>query len=98
MANTYNLAQDPYAQRSTEISSQARLAAAVTLSDTVDLAPYAKALYVGVAGDVTVLPINATDDTHTVLFKAHPVGYMPVQVRRVLATGTTATNIVALMA
>ncbi len=96
MALTYDPAQDPYAQRSTEVDSQARAAVAVTPSNTVDLSPYAKALYIGVAGDVTVLPVNATDDANTVTFANHPVGYMPVQVRRVLATGTTATGIVAL--
>lgn len=86
-----------YAPRSISVSSQARGAVAVTPSDTVDIAsPYAKALYIGVAGDITVLPLNATDTSQAILFKAHPVGYMPVQVRRVMATGTAATNIVAL--
>lgn len=89
---------DPYAARSApNVSSQARGALAVTPSDTVDIpSPYAKALYIGVAGDITVLPINAKDTGDAVLFKAHPVGYMPVQVRRVMSTGTAATNIVAL--
>ncbi len=89
-------AQDPYAQRSVPAGSQARTAVAVTKSDSVDQ-PF-KALYIGVTGDVTILPINATDDSQTVLFKAHPVGYMPVQVRRVMSAGTTATNIVGLSA
>jgi hypothetical protein len=31
-----------------------------------------------------------------VTLAAHPIGYLPVQVSRVLATGTTATSIVAL--
>ncbi len=87
---------DTYAQRSTEVSSQARGAFTVSKSDSADLSPLAKALYIGVTGDVTILPINATDTSQTVLFKAHPVGYMPVQARRVMSTGTTATNIVAL--
>lgn len=98
MTNTYDAAQDPYAQRSAEVSSQARKVAAVTPSDSANLAPYAKALYIGGAGDVVVVPINATDDSQVVTFKAHPIGYMPVQVRRVMATGTTATNIVSLSA
>ena len=83
-------------QRSAAISSQARSAATVSPSDSADLVPFAKALYIGVAGDVTILPANATDTSQTVLFKAHPVGYMPVQCRRVMNTGTAATNIVAL--
>src|SRR6266853_2625123 len=80
----------------------------VVPSDTKDLTnatgdgdpTYAKALYIGVSGDVNV--VTAGDNTAVgagtaVLFKAHPVGYMPVQVRRVMSTGTGATNIVALM-
>ncbi len=89
-------AQDPYAQRSVPVGSQARSAFALTKSDSLDQ-PF-KALYIGVTGDVTILPINATDDSQTILFKAHPVGYMPVQGRRVMATGTSATNIVGLNA
>lgn len=82
----------------------ARYASAIVNSDTVAVAIgpggcYAKKLYIGVAGDVTV--ILAPDQTNgglgtPVLFKAHPVGYMDVQVRAVMATGTTATNIVGL--
>lgn len=86
----------------------ARRAFAVSPSDTNDLTnvsgdadpTYAKALYIGVTGDVTVITAGDTSANlagKSVTFKAHPVGYMPVQVRRVLNTGTTATNIVALM-
>lgn len=60
---------------------------------------YAKALYIGVSGDLSV--IHAGDQSNTlqgtaVLYKAVPVGWFPVQVRRVMATNTTATNIVGL--
>lgn len=68
-------------------------AAAVVASDTVNLATEAyQGLYVGVSGDVKVI----TADGDTVTFKAVPVGVLPVQVRRVFSTGTTATNMVAL--
>ncbi len=87
---------DSYAQRSTEVDSQARGAFAVTPSDSADLPTLAKALYVGSAGDLVVLPINATDDTQTVKLANHPVGYVPMQVRRVYATGTIAGGIIAL--
>ncbi len=97
MATTYDPALDLYAQRSTPVASPARGAFAVTPSDTANLAAYAKSLYIGVTGDVTVVPMNAAADTDTVLFKAVPVGILPVQVRRVMATGTTATDIVALV-
>lgn len=82
----------------------ARRALVVTPNDTKDLTnatgnampAYAKALYIGVSGDVAVIGVGDTVG-NSVTFKAHPVGYLPVQVRRVLATGTTATNILALM-
>ena len=75
---------------------QATRVSAVTPSDSADLASYPKALYIGVTGDVVVVPKHADNDTDTVTFKAHPVGYMPIQVRRVMSTNTTATNILAL--
>jgi hypothetical protein len=71
-------------------------AVAITPSDTVDIYPDARlvaAIYVGGAGNVTV---RLQDDT-TVLFTAPPVGsILPVACKRVMATGTTATAMVAL--
>lgn len=68
-------------------------AAAVTPSDTTELGP-CKALYIGGAGNVAV---HTTGRDASVTFFAVPVGtVLPVSARRVLATGTTATNIVAL--
>ena len=83
----------------------ARLAAAITKSDTlaVGIGPaglYAKALWIGGTGDVTV--ITAGDNSNNglgtpVTFSAVPAGtLLNVQVRAVMATGTTATNIVGL--
>ena len=77
-----------------DASGPARRAGAVTPSDAVDLTVYAKALYVGAAGNVRVLTVGG-EDADAVTFANHPVGWLPVQVRRVLATGTTATQIVA---
>ncbi len=101
MTTTYDPAKDPYAQRSVPVDSQGRSAIAVTKSDTVDISvgpngSYAKAIYVGVAGNVTILPVDAVNDTDVVLFPNHPVGYMPMQVRRIMSTGTTASGFVAL--
>lgn len=69
-------------------------AKAVTTSNTANLSPNARALYVGVAGDVKVdVPGSAT----AVTFVGVAAGtILPVQVQRVYATGTTATNIIAL--
>ena len=66
----------------------------VTPSDGTDLNNVSLALYVGGTGDLTVNMIGLGDP---VTFKAVPVGtLLRVRVTRVLATGTTATGIVAL--
>ena len=89
--------QDPYASRSVAVQSPARSATVVTKSDTVDT-PY-KSIWVGGTGNVTVLMINATDDTQTVTFTAVPAGtLLPIQVRRVMSTATTATLMIGLSA
>ena len=69
-------------------------AAAANLSDTVDLTTSpAKSLYIGGAGNIKVTLIDGS----TVTFSGVPVGtILPVVVTRVFATGTTATNILAL--
>lgn len=86
---------DPYASHGRTPAAPARRAAAVTASDSVDLPVWAKALYLGQAGDVRLIPAGADGDT-AVTLKNHPTGYLPVQTRRILATGTTAADIVAL--
>jgi hypothetical protein len=65
-------------------------AAAVTPSDTVDLAT-PSVVWVGTAGNVKVTTAQGTE----VVFTSVPGGtVLPVQVIRVWATGTAATNIV----
>lgn len=67
---------------------------AVTPSDSIALTTGAKAIYVGVAGDMTVK--NGSGGT-PVTFKNVPAGsYVPVRATHVLASGTSATSIVAL--
>lgn len=66
--------------------------AAVTPSDATILSGV-RALYVGGAGDVAV----TFNDGSTATFVGVVSGFiLPVQVSRVMSTGTTATNIVAL--
>jgi hypothetical protein len=80
---------------------------AATPSDTVDLTQlpstnWPRALYIGVSGDVTLVGSDdatangATDTTLKQTFKSVPVGFLPVSCRRIMATGTTATNILAI--
>jgi len=79
---------------------QAGRAAAVTPSNTVDIPSITGGtsnngcvLYVGGAGDLKVDTVGGD----AITFVAVPAGsFIPVQVTRVYATGTTATSIVAL--
>lgn len=81
---------------------QTSVAAAVTPSDTVNIANPSNqngsgnngcVLYVGGAGNVKVLTAGGSEVTFT---GVQAGTFMPVQVKRVFATGTTATSIVAL--
>lgn len=65
---------------------------AITPHNTTELAKTTRALYVGVAGDVTALMADGT----VVTYKAVPVGVWPFRVRRINATATTATDMVGL--
>lgn len=66
----------------------------VVPSDTVDFTRTARGIYVGGAGNVTLVTAEGT----TVLFTAPPVGsVIPVMTRRVNSTATTATVLIALV-
>lgn len=85
---------DPYVTYCDQPEGPFRNAAAVTPSDTVPLTTAAAKLYVGVTGDVTLIPVGGASG---VLFKAVPAGtVLPVRTSQVMATGTTATYIVAM--
>lgn len=76
------------------LTAPAEDAFAVTPNDGADLASVTRGLWIGVAGDVSVVTLKGT----TVTLKGAPSGSLiPVRVARVRATGTTATNIVALV-
>lgn len=71
----------------------ARDAAAVTPSDSAQISPVARALYVGGSGDIKLV----TEEGTTVTFQDIVAGsILPVKATKVFATDTTATNIVAL--
>lgn len=83
-----------------EASVPARYAAAVTPNDSIDLSDPTRGLYVGGAGDVTVImagdnAAGVTNNPQT--FSSVPAGTtLPICVTRVKSTGTTATLIQAL--
>lgn len=75
------------------MDSPANGAAAVTTNDSTDLAiAPCRSLYIGTTGDVKV----DTASGDTVTFTAVPVGILPVRCKRVYATGTSASTIIAL--
>jgi hypothetical protein len=87
------MSQNPYGGREQGLSAPPGHAEAVTPSDTVDLDFEARGLYVGGAGDVKVVMLSGA----AVTFKSVPVGTtLAVRFTRVDATGTTATQLVAL--
>jgi len=86
---------DPFYNYPYWMGTPARNGGAVTPADDADLDVYAKALYIGTAGDLTVTLTNMADET-SVTFVDHPAGYAPLQVKRVWDTGTDADDIVAL--
>ncbi len=65
----------------------------VVPSDSADLSQTSRGIYIGGTGHLVVEMINDPVGT-TVLWSALPVGtILPIQVRKILATGTTATLI-----
>ena len=84
---------DKFESNQTGLTSPGEHAAAVTPNDSTDLATFARALYIGGAGNVKVNTIRG----ETVTFSGVLAGsILPVRVARVHSTDTTATNIVAL--
>jgi len=74
------------------LDSPVKNAAAVTPSNSVDLAKTTRALWVGVSGDISV---EMADSGASVVFKGVQ-GLIPIRVTRVNSASTTATDIVAL--
>lgn len=66
---------------------------AITPSDSTDLSKNARALYVGSSGSVSV---DFPDGSTIVFYGVMGGTILPIRVKRVRATDTTATNIIAL--
>jgi uncharacterized protein YabE (DUF348 family) len=76
------------------VTYAATSASTITPSDGTDLTANVRAIYVGGAGNLTV---QMAGDASQVTFTAVSVGtLLPIQVSRVLATGTTATLLIGL--
>lgn len=71
-------------------------AAGLAPDDAMDLTTVPKALYVGTGGDLVVIGQDAPADDAGVTFRNVPDGsLLAFRARRVLATGTTAGDILA---
>jgi hypothetical protein len=68
-------------------------AVAVTPDDDTDLSPVPTGLYIGGAGNLTIITPAGTTTTFVGCLAG---SVLPVRAARVKSTGTTATNIVAL--
>lgn len=77
--------------RSANATAPAHGAVSVTPNDSTVLVT-TRSLFVGVSGNLAV----QMADGQTITFANVPVGIFPIQVDKVLSTGTTATNIIAL--
>lgn len=84
---------DKFSDYPTSLTAPARDAAAVVPNDAADLAVLPRALYIGQAGDVSARLAGG----QSVVFRALQAGsLLPVRVAGVNATGTTASDILAL--
>jgi hypothetical protein len=83
---------DTFADLQPSINAPARKAFAVTTHNTNELAVLPREVYVGGAGDLTVI---LADDTVAVTYYSVPAGTtLSIRPKIIKATGTTATNIV----
>ena len=82
---------DPFSSKPTELNSPLRDFFAITPSDDTDLPTAARGILVGVSGDVAVIGVGGSS---SVVIPALAAGvWHPMNVKRVLSTGTTATGI-----
>lgn len=65
----------------------------VTKSDATVYAPPLESLYIGTAGDLTVV---LPDDTSQLFKNVQAGSFFPVSVKKVMSTGTTAADIIGL--
>jgi hypothetical protein len=87
-------ATDTFVNLQGGLQSPCRSTFSVTPNDTTELPNVTRALYVGGTGDIT---LRLADDTAQVTLKAVPVGtLLPLRVRQIYATGTSATLLIGL--
>lgn len=86
--------QDRFRHHADSPMAPASRAFAITPSDIAELPTATKAIYVGTGGDITLRPLDGSED---VVFTAFPAGgILDVRASAIRATGTTASGIVGL--
>ena len=84
---------DKFSNYHSGLESPAERAFAITGNDSTDLTVFPRAIYVGGAGNVKVTTIGGD----TVTFSGVLAGsVLPVRVKRVFSTDTTATNLIGI--
>jgi len=84
--------KDPFSNNASTSTSQSRRWAAITASDAADLDTFPRAIRCNGAGNLVLRGTDGVDVT----FAVSAGETLPLQPSRVMATGTTATGIVAL--
>ena len=85
---------DPFKSHATALTSPARNSFSIIPDDASDLVTTCRALFIGGAGNISV---SLADDSSSLVFKNIPAGtVVPIAVKRVEATLTTATDILGL--
>ncbi|MEK9213141.1 spike base protein, RCAP_Rcc01079 family [Sphingomonas sp. 2378] len=88
---------DPFRGFADTVSDPATRAVAIVPADAADLADIPKGIYVGTGGDITMIGAGAPSGATGVTWKNVPAGALiPFRPRRILATGTTAANMLGL--
>lgn len=88
------MADNPFATYSQSVTAPAIDAFAVTPNDNVNLPQTVRALYIGVAGDISLVTAQGSTVSFTNLAGSM---VLPVTTQRVRASGTTAGDIVGLI-
>lgn len=90
------MASPEWNDTSASVNTFGRKGKVVVPSDSVDLDPIAKGIQVVSAGDLVYVPAGNDPTTGAITVTDAPVGFVPIhQVRRVKATGTSATVVTA---
>lgn len=88
---------DPFGGVFSSVSDPGERAAAVIPSNTADLLETPKAIYVGTGGDIAMIGDNEADGAVAVVWRNVPDGaIVPFRPRRIMATGTTASAMIAI--